>query len=83
MLQTLKLSSENWKAKKKVLDLDFQEKEKTSWMINTPEKLLYDKALNGLTLVEVFDNCPQVPQLQPLAVQHLTRSQIGHLLPIN
>ena len=29
----------------------------------------YDKALNGLTLVEVFDNCPQVPQLQREVMQ--------------
>lgn len=35
------------KAKKKVLDLDFQNSEKTDWMINTPEKILYEKALRG------------------------------------
>ena len=35
------------KARKKVLNLDFQQNEKTKWMINTPKKLLYEKALNG------------------------------------
>ncbi len=41
------LKKQNLKAKKKVLDLDFQNSEKTEWMINTPKKLLYEKALNG------------------------------------
>jgi len=35
------------KIKKKVLEFDFQQSELTDWMINTPQKLLYDKALYG------------------------------------
>lgn len=41
------LKKQNIKAKRKVLDLDFQEMEKTKWMIDTPEKLLNEKALYG------------------------------------
>ena len=41
------MTKRNIKAKRKIIDLNFQDSEKTLWMINTPEKLLYEKALYG------------------------------------
>ena len=41
------LKTQEVKAKKKVLALDFKDSEKTDWMIHTPKKQLYEKALNG------------------------------------
>ncbi len=52
------------KAKKKVIELSFQDKEKSKWMHNTPRKIFYEEALQGN-----WDILPVNPQKQAEALR--------------
>lgn len=58
------LKKQKIKAKRKVLELSFQDKEKTKWMRNTPRKLFFKEALQGN-----WDVLPVNPQKQAEALR--------------
>jgi hypothetical protein len=51
------------KAKRKIIELSFQDKEKSKWMHNTPRNVLYDEALQGN-----WDILPVNPQKHAVAL---------------
>lgn len=58
------LKKEEIKAKRKILEMKFQDKDKSIWMINTPKKLRYNHAMRGHWNLFATDPLPYAESIE-------------------